>query len=406
MTRPTAILLHTNDGLLTVARALVRRGVRVHMLVDETSAHLLRSRGVTGVALPDPRADPDAWLAELDTLGAAGGGVLLCGSDATSELVARHRTRLPASLLAFESADDAHLTVMDKLQLYRIAAEIGVRAPWMHHVADHDHLKALLPGLTYPCVLKGVLGHNARAVLGHGTVQINDADQLTGLARQLLAHDVDFLLTEVVPGPETALEGTVTIRAADGTYPLEYSRRKIRQWPPGYGVGSVMESRLLPETLTMNRLLLDHVGFVGVAACETKRHSGTGELYLIEVNVRVPNGFGLADACGVDGSWRLYAAAAGLPLPPQPPQVDGRRAVFPELEFRAARAHIRGGTQSLSQVLSSYRGARDFGVLSLRDPAPALTLLGRWLRDRVARRLRGAGPAARRDSGARHGART
>jgi D-aspartate ligase len=396
---PRAILLHPNDGCLTMARALVRRGVAVHLLVAQAGAHMLRSRGVRGQVLPDPRAEPAAWLGALGRLAASGGGVVICGSDAASEFLSAHRKELPESLRTFESTDGVHTAVMDKLRLYRIAEEIGVRAPWMHHVADRAQLDALLPELTFPCVLKGVLGHVARAVLGHGTVRVDSREQLADLAGRLLEHDVDFLLTEVVPGPETDLECAVTVRAADGTYPLEYSRSKVRQWPPDYGVGSVMESRHLPGTLAMNRVLLDHVGFVGVSACETKRHSGNGELYLIEINVRVPNGFGLADAMGVDGSWRLYCAAAGLPLGPQPPQVDGRKAVFPELEVPAARARLRAGDQTLGEVLRSYRGARDFGVLSLRDPAPAAALLWSMVRRRSTRiarerwaRLRGRRP--------------
>ena len=399
MTLPRAIVLHPNDGCLTMARVLVRRGVAVHLLVAQANAHMLTSRGVSGRVLPDPRAEPAAWLDELGALAGSGGGVLVCGSDAASEFVGAHRKELPESLRSFESTDGVHAEVMDKLRLYRIAEQIGVRAPWMHHVADRGAFDALLGDIAYPCVLKGVLGHVARAVLGHGTVRVDSREQLLDLGGRLLDHGVDFLLTEVVPGPETDLECAVTVRGADGGYPLEYSRSKVRQWPPDYGVGSVMESRHLPGTLAMNRALLDHVGFVGVSACETKRHSGNGELYLIEINVRVPNGFGLADAMGVDGSWRLYAAAAGLPLGPQPPQVDGRKVVFPDLEVAAARARIRAGDQTLGEVLRSYRGARDFGVLSLRDPGPAVALVWSMVRrrgTRIAReqwaRLRGGLP--------------
>lgn len=385
---PRAILLHPNDGCLTVARGLVRRGVEVHLLVQRSNAHMLASRGVHGRVVPDPRADPGAWEAALGSLADSGGGVVLCGSDAASEWVGEHRKDLPAALRSFESTDGVHAAVMDKLRLYRIAAETGVRAPWMHHISTRAELDAVRGELTFPCVLKGVLGHVARAVLGHGTVRVDSDAHLLEIAGPLLEHGVDFLVTEVVPGPETDLECAVTVRAADGTYPLEYSRSKVRQWPPDYGVGSVMESRHLPGTLEMNRRLLDHVGFVGVSACETKRHSGNGELYLIEINVRVPNGFGLADAMGVDGSWRLYAAAAGLPLPAQPAQVDGRKAIFPDLEVPAARARLRAGDQLLGEILRSYRGARDFGVLSLRDPAPAVRLLSTMVRRRTTRVLR------------------
>ena len=56
-------------------------------------------------------------------------------------------------------------------------------------------------------------------------------------------------------------------------------------------------------------------------------------------------------------------------------------------------------TRPLGEVLRSYRGARDFGVLSLRDPVPAAALVWSMVRRRSTRiaherwaRLRGGRP--------------
>jgi predicted ATP-grasp superfamily ATP-dependent carboligase len=133
----------------------------------------------------------------------------------------------------------------------------------------------------------------------------------------------------------------------------------------------------VPEAHANHLRLLEHVGFVGIASCEMKRHAGTGELYLIEINVRIPANFGLADACGVDGSWRLYATLAGLPLGPQPDQVDGRKCMIPFREARASWQRVRRHETSVGAVVRSWRGTRDFGVLSVRDPMPTVALLGR-----------------------------
>ena len=385
---PRAVFLDPNDGCLTMARVLVRRGCEVHLMVAAANAHMLSSRRTHGRVLPDPRTDPQSWLTALQEIAAAGGGVVICGSDAASEWVSAHRAVLPESVRSFESADGVHTALMDKYELYQLAAEIGVRAPWMHRVSTRAELDALDRRITYPCVLKGALGHRARAILGHGTVQIDSRDDLMTKAGALLEHEVPFLLTELVPGDETALEGAVTIRGRDGDYPLEYGRHKLRQWPPDYGVGSLTSSKAVPGTLAMNRRILDHTGYFGISSCETKRHAETGELYLIEINVRVPGSFGVAEACGVDGSWRLYAVAAGLPLGPQPPQVDGRHSMLPDIEILAVRARIQAGDQTWRDVLRSWRGTRDFGIVSIADPGPALSMLSTMVRRRVTRIVR------------------
>lgn len=378
-------MLQPNDGCLTLARRLVRRGIDVHLLATPGYRHVLRSRGVTGQLMPEVHEDPTAWAQALAALGAERPGVLLSGADAATEWLCAHRASLPAALHSFESADSGHLALMSKVELYRIAAEAGVRTPWMHHVTTSAQLDELLSEVEPPFVLKPSLGHTARARVGIGTTRIDDRAQLRPLGERLLAHDLDFVLTELVPGSDRCLEGVTTVRDADGRYLLEYTRRKLRQWRAEYGVGSLMESERLPDTARLNRQLLDHAGFVGVSGCETKRHAGNGEVYLIEVNVRIPNGFGLAEACGVDGAWRLYAALAGLDLGPQPAQVDGRRVVFPEMDLRAVREGLRAGRITVPQALASWRGTRDHGAFSLRDPVPGLVVGADMVRAQAAK---------------------
>jgi D-aspartate ligase len=377
------ILLHPNDGCLTIARAVAPHGVEVYVLATPEYAYVLRSKAVAGGrVMPDVRAFPDEWVEQLNALGP---GVVVSGSDAATEWLATHRAKIDDELVSFEQSDGIHLRLMDKLSLYRMAADAGVRAPWCHHAATAAELAAVLPDLTYPCVLKPTLGHVAKQLVGVGTVLITSRAEAREHAGRLIDLGVPVLLTELVPGGEDLLEGSVVVRDAAGEYPLEYGRRKIRQWPLDYGVGCLMESADVPGTRAMNRKLLEHAGFVGVAACETKRHAGSGELYLIEINVRVPGAFGLAQACGVDGPWRLYATLAGLPLGAQPRQVDGRKMMLPQKEAAALAKRFAAHEVTVPQVLRSWRGTRDFGSFAARDLAPFTGMLGQLVRKRLGR---------------------
>ncbi len=372
MAPPRLVVLHPNDGCLTMARVLAGRGVDVHVLPAPDFRYVLRSRAVSGRLLPDLGRRPEEWVAELNGVR---NGVIISGSDAATEFLTEHRAALAPELVTFESANRLHVDLMDKQKLYRTAALAGVRAPWMLPVATRTDLDRHLDQLTYPLVLKPTLGHRAKELVGVGTVRIDTRAELLDRAGRLLDLGVPLLVTELVPGPETALEGAVAVRDRHGGYRLEYGRRKLRQWPLDYGVGSLTESADVPETIKMNRQLLDHTGYVGISACETKRHADTGELYLIEINVRVPGNFGLAQACGVDGPWRLYATLAGLELGPQPPQVDGRKVMLPHKELAAARARLGARQTTLRDVGRSWRGVRDTGAFALRDPLPGVALL-------------------------------
>jgi D-aspartate ligase len=384
---PRAIILQPNDGCLTFARALVRRGVEVHALTNREYRYVIASRGVQGRVLPEPLDDSDAWLESLAAL-ADPGGVVFSGSDAATEWLTQHRDELPETLRTFESGDGVHMTLMDKARLYRLAGAAGVRVPAVHHVRTRRELNELLPELTFPRVIKASLGHVAKLRAGFGTVLVKSRKDLIERGAALLEHDIDFLVTDLVRGRESRLEAAVTVRDEDGDYPLEYGRRKIRQWPLDFGVGSLNQSASVPETHEIARRLLDHAGYRGVSSTETKRDARTGELFLIEVNVRIPANFGLADACGVDGSWRLYATLAGIPLGPQPAQVNGRKCMIPLREARAAWRRVRRHDTKASSVVRSWLGTRDFGVLSVRDPMPTVALIRHQLAKMLVRRRR------------------
>ena len=55
---PRAIILQPNDGCLTLARALHRRDIEVHVLTSPEYSYVVASRGVHGTTLPDPLDDP------------------------------------------------------------------------------------------------------------------------------------------------------------------------------------------------------------------------------------------------------------------------------------------------------------------------------------------------------------
>jgi predicted ATP-grasp superfamily ATP-dependent carboligase len=365
-----AVILEGADGGYAAARALRRHGVPVTMI---SRGWVTRARGIDG-----RRATTrDQWLAELAEVGAQGPGVLIPASDPAVEFVSRDRDLIPSALRSYESPSSAHLKLMDKGSLYSLAAQAGVRAPVVKLLSSADEIDAVAASAAYPSLLKPTLSHRYRDLFGHHrNILVHGPDELRSAATPALDAGLEWLVTELIPGPETNLFGAVTIRGEDGSFALAYTRRKLRQHPPYYGAGSVLETVPAPGALAMARRLLDAAGFVGFSSLEAKRHELTGEHVLMEINVRIPQNIGLGEAAGVDPSWRLYAALADIPLPPQPPQRDGVKVIVPSLELMAAPAYIRQGDLSIRQLLESYRGVRSLSGLSLSDPVPLLAFVG------------------------------
>jgi predicted ATP-grasp superfamily ATP-dependent carboligase len=263
---------------------------------------------------------------------------------------------------------------MDKDTLFAIARSAGVLVPRTVRVdepGDLDLVRA--EEWDGPWVAKPVMGHQGRQVGDFATRFLADAGELRQHVLAAVTAGIPMLISEAIPGPTTALEGAITLRTANGERPLEAGRRKIRDYD--HGVGSLVESFAATEAIAAAERLLEAGDYVGLAATEFKRHAVTGALYLIEVNVRVPQYFGVYDAAGAAAAWRLYATLAGLPLPVQPPLRVGRKVWMPQHDLHVVRELRRQGRLGLRQALWALWGTRDFGALSWRDPGPFIALV-------------------------------
>ncbi|HEX8204577.1 MAG TPA: hypothetical protein VF587_00810 [Solirubrobacteraceae bacterium] len=380
-------ILEPSNGGLAVARRLVRAGFRVSALTPPGNAFIAASRGVEGHVL-----GPEGWGEALRSLAAEGPLGILAGADRACEYLAEHREELPGSALTFERPGGAHLPLMHKDTADAIARRAGVLVPWTAAISGEDDLRAAAGDAPWPCVLKPVLSHEWRAIFGWERVLVvEDLDDALRRAAPAFAAGLELVMSEYVPGGDDAVEEAIVVRADDGSYPVRFGCRKLRQFPRGFGAASICVSHPIPETHALTKALLDEAGFVGVVGVEVKRHAETGRHYFIEANVRLPTQFGLGDAAGADASRRLVATLAGERLGPPPQPRYGVKLVFPELEVKAAATVLRDAPRgkraaTVRDLLGSYRGTRELGLLDPRDTGPLRVELRNALRYRLSRR--------------------
>lgn len=391
---PHVVLLEPFNAGLAVGRRMVRLGARVTLILEEGHSLESHSRGVESVLAPfEPAGRP--WLEALRRIASRATEhetvAVLPATDRGSELLVRAIDELPENVRAFERRDGTHLALMNKEHADAIARRAGVPVPWMARIEDSSELERALAAAPWPCVVKPILSHEWRARYGmERTFLANDPDEALQALRRPLRDGLGMLLNQYIPGGDDDVEEAIVVRLADGSYPVRFGCRKLRQYPAGFGATALGESSLLPETTALAERVLDEAGFVGVAGVETKRHAGTGERWFLEVNVRLPGQWGLGDACGVEATKRLVAALAGRPVPPQAALRPGVRVVFPELDAHLVLAALRAAPvrsrPALAwQTIRSYRGARELGLFDPRDPGPGLALAGTFIGRRVAR---------------------
>lgn len=371
---------------------MTRLGARVTLVVTPWSPEDARSRGAESVIAPyEPDGEP--WLVALKRLAADAGGeplVVVTATDRGSELLVRGAAELPSNVRIFESAESAHMSLMDKERADAIARRAGVNVPWTAELSDRETFERLSTEAPWPCVVKPVFSHEWRERYTlERTFLAENAEEAARLLERPLADGFPMLLCQYVPGGDDDVEEAIVVRLPDGSYPMHFGCRKLRQWPPGFGETAVGESSLLPETTEIAEKVLDEANFVGVAGVEVKRDARTGERWFLEVNVRMPGQWGLGDASGADASARLVGSLVDCDLGPRPALRPGVRMVLPEIDARVVvpalrKVPIHRRPALAARMLRPYLGARELGMFDPRDPGPGLALIGIWLRRRLA----------------------
>jgi D-aspartate ligase len=371
--RPPAVLVGGQASTLSAARGLAPAGIEVVVIADEATSPVRRSRHCSRFVHVSNGPDlQDRWLERLLELEP---GVVLPCTDEALELVARRRSELLArGHLVYDCDDRLALAMLDKQQTYALAGEIGIRTPRTVPVPDAAQLEPAAEEIGFPCALKPVSPIEFRRVYGLGR-KLFVADGLAELQdafAETSSKGLEMLLTEIVPGPDDDVWTYTTFVGADGRPLFDFSKRKLRQWPPHFGIGSYHVTQRDEDVIEQGRRFAAQVGLRGVAAVELKRDARDGRLVLIECNQRFSNASELFRAAGINMALFAYEQAAGR-MPPPPPELrEGVRLLFLVEDARSFLELRRAGELSTTAWLRSLVHRQRFPVFSVRDPLPSL----------------------------------
>jgi predicted ATP-grasp superfamily ATP-dependent carboligase len=301
-------------------------------------------------------------------------GVILPCDDEGLELVARKRATLSAlGYLSVECDDDVLLAMLDKERTYALARAVGVETPLTTTVSGDRPLSSLPDGFSFPCALKPLQSHLlARHMPGVKALIAIDEHDLRRHLELTTSLNVDVVLTEIIPGPESAFCSYYSYLDERGEPLFHYTRHKLRQHPLPFGVASYATNDEQPEAQKIGLRFLQGVGLRGLGSVEFKRDARDGGLKLIECNSR----FTAADRhlwlCGLDLPLFVYRRLVGRPLPSMETRRFGVRLWHPMQDTRTFLMGRRAGALTLRSWLRSLAHPQHFPVADLRDPMPTI----------------------------------
>lgn len=389
---PPAIVFGLSPTGLYAIRELGRAGIPVYAVGDTVAAAAASKYVIDTLIASDPQARLD-WL--FATFPADGPKpVLIATSDQDVDFIIAHGDVLADRFVIQGSyLDGLAGRIMTKESFYALCETHGVAYPGLWE-ADATELAGLRDQIAYPCMIKPSRIHDIKAEMaGRKGWIVRDAAEFDATLPDIPAHGGVMLVQEIVPGPESNI--TLFCGYFDGHGGVEqaFTCRKLRQYPPGFGSASLVQSHDEPDTRQIAESFLTALGYQGIAGVEFKRDPATGQLKIIEINVRPSLWFSVSTEAGRRATLAAYHHLAGTGIRlPERPQVQavrwryGMKDLYSALFYRRKRDFILPAPDTETCGPATQRvGA----VFTRDDPRPMtaeLTNLVRKLMQRVTKR--------------------
>lgn len=377
-------------GEVDLVRALAIAGIRSAVFIEPGNLARFSRSTVHAVDWVDTWREPQGAVGRLLEFGGAQPEppVLFYDADWDLLIVSRYRDRLraafrfvvPERALVEQLVDKAKFQAL--AERHHLPVPAGYRLPAGGAPPDVE--------LRFPVVVKPLTRHHAnwRPLTRAKAIRVNSERELRECADSLAPAGIDALVQEEVLGPESRIVSYHVYVDENGHSAAEFTGRKVRTFPAGYGYSTALEITDDAETAALGQEVVRRLDLRGVAKVDFKRDD-QGQLRLLEINPRFNLWHHPAAVAGVNLPALVYADLVGIPRP----RVSRNRAPVhwcsPAHDLRAAREQ---GVSVWSWVAWAAHCEAKSGF-SLSDPLP-VPRAALW---RVGQRLRSA---ARREQAA------
>jgi len=286
--------------------------------------------------------------------------------------VSRLRPRLEAEFKVTTTDAAGAETLVNKRLFFQALAARGVDHPDTRFPESPEEFEAAAKEIGYPIYLKPEISPLFNQAFQTKGLVAKDPEELRAHAGQVFRSGLKVMLQEIIPGDATAMHGCAGYRRGREVVWVCY--RRVREFPAGFGCGSMLET--CPSFVHQTRLLefLESINYQGLFDAEFKLDPRRGTYCLIEINARSWWQNLLPTESGINLIELAYLDATGLgrnrPLP-APDYAIGVKWIHLYNDFYAARESGMG----IGTWVRSLSGKKVFAFFAFDDPFPKIVKL-------------------------------
>jgi D-aspartate ligase len=363
---------------LGIARTLGRKGIRVVGVDHRLALPGLRSKYVEPLICKDMVNDPDAVLETL--LGAGeemeSRAVLFPTSDASVLFISRNRGPLAAHFDFMAPTEKVQEAMVNKQAQYAEAKRLGIPMTGTLYPRTMDEVNEAVRSLRFPMFIKPLYSHIWYRYFGNKGFVVNTPDEMREKMALVFKSGLEVTVQEIIWPPGQDLYNAAAYFGRDGYESPVFTWHKVRQYPPNFGVGSLVESQHQPEVAELGLRFMRGLSYRGIGSVGFKKEERDGEWKLIELNARTWMQNELSDAAGIPLAYLEYLDLTGQPKPVIDGFRDGVRWWDGMSDLDSFWRLNRRGDLSLSQWLRSWIGSDVNAYFAPDDPRPAVQRIG------------------------------
>ena len=390
-------------GALAIMRSLGRLGVPVYGVDSDPQSPAMLSRYCRERFLfsPDPTR-PKEFLDRIVEVGRRLGrrAILIPTSDETAQFVVDHAEAL-GQWFIFPRNEPAMIgRLVSKKGMYELALEHDIPTPVTLFPECLDDVKAFLPKIAFPVMLKGIFGNRLQNQGKDKMVVVHSPAELIDRYRAMEDPEMpNLMLQEYIPGDDDQIYIFNGYFDRESRCLASFTGHKIRQFPIHVGCASLGVCRSNEEVARTTIRFMKAIGYQGILDIGYRYDHRDGKYKVLDANPRVGQAFRLFVAENdMDVVKSLYLDLTGQAQCAIVPR-EGRRWLIEDFDVISSLHYFQEGTLRPLQWLRSFWGVEEAAWFSWRDPRPFLAMLGQFSRRFVSWALKNVrGGARRRDA--------
>lgn len=369
-----AVILGLGINGLALVRSLAEKGINVLGVYTESDEFGRFSRYCKAIRFPALDNGEDIFLQKLiENLGdSKEKPVLYSQSDLYVMFISRNRSLLGKYFRFLLSDHELLETLVSKERSTTFLASTGFQIPETYFINEKNNIDQILDRIKYPCLMKPV--NSFSTDFEQKTLIFPEENSLKGFLRKRKELSGQVIIQQIIPGGDSNTYQATTYVSQDGIVSTIFTMRKIRQYPPNFGITSNGISEEITQIKEKVQNFIRSVPYRGFLSLEFKKHPQTNEWFYIELNPRLPYYHRLIYDSGINFPYIYYEDMLGRKSDTTliTNQINGIQWINFSGDFGSFWRKHREHKITIMEWLRSIIRARSFAVFNKSDIKPFL----------------------------------